>query len=301
MIGSGAKAQQPRMWLGMLVKTFYTRLARNTTIILFLLPIVLFYSIFFIYPVLSGISQSFLSDSSPTELTLKWYHRFFTERRYIMSLVYTIRISITASIIIGVIGFWLGFFLYKVFFPGKKIFQSAIRMPLFLPTLVIGFMWFQLLTSSGYVNSSLIALGIIQEPIALMNDKIGIGVTLAQMWLDIPLMTIIMAGTFSSIDQNLVYAAQDLGAGFWNRIRFVYVPLSVPGFVAGIVLVFVRVYGMFYIPLLLGPSYPSHLSVTVFVDAFRTFQLNMAMAAGTIHMLTTLGFLYIYTKLLRRL
>lgn len=102
----------------------------------------------------------------------------------------------------------------------------------------------------GFLNESLMALGIISEPMRLLNSEIAIVIGLVYILL--PFMILPLYSSIEKIDNRLLEAAKDLGANAFQRFVKVTIPLTMPGIVAGCLLVLLPAMGMFYVADLLG-------------------------------------------------
>lgn len=102
----------------------------------------------------------------------------------------------------------------------------------------------------GFLNESLLALGIINEPMRLLNSEIAIIIGLVYILL--PFMILPLYSSIEKIDNRLLEAAKDLGANAFQRFIRVTIPLTMPGIVAGCLLVLLPAMGMFYVADLLG-------------------------------------------------
>jgi putrescine transport system permease protein len=110
--------------------------------------------------------------------------------------------------------------------------------------------WIGLLQDGGWVNGALLGLGLIEEPLRLLYTDLAmyLGITYAYL----PFMVLPLYATLSRLDPALEEAAADLGARPLRVFVLVTLPLSLPGVVAGVLLVFIPVVGEFVIPELLG-------------------------------------------------
>ena len=110
------------------------------------------------------------------------------------------------------------------------------RLPLLLSVVVRTFAWIVVLGREGMVNQVLLGLGIISEPLRLLQTELGLVISLTQ--IEMPLMLLPLISVMSRLDPNLRDASAALGASRWRTLFTVIVPLSMPGLVAGCLLVF---------------------------------------------------------------
>jgi putrescine transport system permease protein len=169
-----------------------------------------------------------------------------------------------------------------------------VILPFWTSFLIRVYAWTGLLRPNGTINNALMALGLVEAPLPLMNNAFGIVLGLVYSYL--PFMVLPLYATLEKLDPALLEAASDLGApprrAFWS----VTVPLSLPGVLAGALLVFIPAAGEFVVPDLLGG--PDTLMIgKVLWDEFFTNRDWPVAAALAVSMLALLG---VPVALLRR-
>ena len=133
-------------------------------------------------------------------------------------------------------------------------------MPLFIPALVAAFLILNLISYHGLVNTALMRLNLINEPLRMLNDKFGWGVVFIQIWKNLPFVLLIVMASLASIRDDTIDAAKNLGAGYWSVFFRIYVPLSMPGILVSMILMFIKAFGDFPICSVAGPIYPSSMA-----------------------------------------
>ena len=123
-----------------------------------------------------------------------------------------------------------------------------IMLPMWMNFLLRTYAWMSLLENNGFINQFLGLLGI--GPLHMINTKGAI--VLGMVYNFLPFMVLPLYSVMVKIDASVIEAAQDLGASFWNVLRRVLLPLSMPGIVTGITMVFVPAVSTFVISKLLG-------------------------------------------------
>lgn len=132
----------------------------------------------------------------------------------------------------------------------RRILLVLTVIPFWTSFLVRTYAWILLLRSEGLINSVLVGAGVIKEPLGLLYSDFA--VLVGQVYGELPFMILPLYVALERLDKRLLEAAQDLGANrFWTFVR-VTLPLSRPGLIAGIVLVFIPSLGAFITPDLLG-------------------------------------------------
>ena len=139
-------------------------------------------------------------------------------------------------------------------------FRAGRRAPLFLTLLLVPFAvsyllrvmaWKLMLGPEGGINSLLAAIGLTEEPLELLlYSRPAVVVTLVYVW--VPFATLPIYAAMQRIDRHQLEAAADLGAGPWSRFRHVTIPLSLPGALATLFMVFIPTVGEYVTPTLVG-------------------------------------------------
>jgi spermidine/putrescine transport system permease protein len=183
------------------------------------------------------------------QFTFEHYLRLLNEnylRVYFRSFV----LASTCTIGCLIIAYPFSYFLVRFCDRFKGILLLLVIIPFWTSSLVRTYAIIAMLKTHGIVNSCLIALGIIQQPIALMYTNtatmIGLIYTL------LPLMVLPLYANIEKLDMRLIDAARDLGARRYQIVMKVLLPLTVSGIASGCILVFLPAMTLFYIPDLLG-------------------------------------------------
>jgi putrescine transport system permease protein len=132
----------------------------------------------------------------------------------------------------------------------RNILLLLAVLPFFTSFLLRVYAWIGLLKNNGLVNNALMALGVIDEPIRMLQTDFAVYVGMVYSYL--PFMILPLYSNLEKMDLTLLEAAADLGCKPWQGFLKVTLPLSVPGIVAGCLLVFIPAVGEFVIPSLLG-------------------------------------------------
>jgi putative spermidine/putrescine transport system permease protein len=156
----------------------------------------------------------------------------------------------------------------------KSILLVIIVTPLFLGEVVRTYSWIIVLGNNGFINSSLLGLGIIRQPIQFMFTTFGVVVALVHVTM--PVMVIMLAAALSHIDQNYQKAAGSLGAGPIRVFLTVTLPLSMPGVVAGLTTAFAWTFSAFATPQLIGGGRVNMISNLVYQLGFASFNFPFA-------------------------
>lgn len=151
----------------------------------------------------------------------------------------------------------------------RPILLILIIIPFWTSSLVRTYALIAIIKTKGLLNALLLWLGIISAPLELMYTETA--VFIGMVYTLLPFMILPLFASIEKIDPRLLEAAGDLGAGFWNKLVKITIPLTMPGIIAGFMLVFLPALGMFYIPDLLGGA--KNLIIGSFIrNQFLTFR-----------------------------
>ncbi|MFM0116913.1 ABC transporter permease [Paraburkholderia nemoris] len=161
----------------------------------------------------------------------------------------------------------------------KYLLLLLVTLPFFINGLVRTYAWMLILRSDGLINHTLMALGIIHKPLALIYTPTAVVVSMVYQYL--PFMVLPLFSSIEKMDFRLVEASRDLGAGHFTTMRRVVFPLTMPGIVAGLILVFIPALGNFIAPTLIGGGKDLQIG-TLLAQAFlssRDWPFGSAVAA----------------------
>ncbi|MER8376107.1 ABC transporter permease [Mesorhizobium sp. M1406] len=178
------------------------------------------------------------------------YARLWTTPVYGEVFNITFRISLLTTIMVAAIGYPLAFILAHLPERLQNWALLFVLLPFWTPVLVRTYAWLVLLQDHGLINNGLIGLGLIKEPLELSHNVTGAIIGMVQIML--PFLVLPLFSSMKAIDQNLIAAASNLGATPARAFRDVFFPLSLPGFLAGILMVFVLCLGFYVTPAVLG-------------------------------------------------
>jgi putative spermidine/putrescine transport system permease protein len=181
----------------------------------------------------------------------------------------------------------------------KSFILITVITPLFLGEVVRTYAWIIVLGSDGFINSILLKLGVIAQPIQFMFTTFG--VVLALVHVTIPVMVVILAAALSHIDRNYVRAAESLGAGPIRAFATVTLPLSMPGIVAGVTTSFAWTFSAFATPQLIGGGRVNMIANLVYQLGFASFNFPFAASLCVAGLALVLVILWVLRGALRPL
>ncbi|ANT50200.1 ABC transporter permease [Mesorhizobium amorphae] len=210
----------------------------------------------------------------------------------------TFMIASTTSIIALVLAFPLCAFLARQSDRVRNLLLLMVLLPFWTSILVRTTAWLALLQDRGVINTLLMDLGLIDAPMKLLYNRVGVIVALVHVML--PFMIFPLLASMRSIDPRLFRAALSLGATPFYAFRRVYLPQVMPGVMAGTLMVFVVTLGFYVTPMLVGG--PGDQMISYYIALFTTSTLNWGLASslGLILLVITLSLYAIQNALLRR-
>lgn len=214
-------------------------------------PYIIWSAIIIVIPMLMIIMYAFTKEGNSVmniRFTLENFAYFFQDKVFFDVLKRSLWIAVITTVICILIGYSAAYFIAKMKPKSQVIMVLMITLPTWINMLVRTYAWRGILDKSGLINSILGLFGI--EPVKLLETSFA--VVLGMVYNFIPFMILQIYTSLSKMDQSYIEAANDLGANKVQTFLKVILPLSVPGIISGITLVFLPAVSSFFIPKLLG-------------------------------------------------
>ena len=184
-------------------------------------------------------------------ITTANYQNFFSKRLYPLILIRSIKISAVVALVTVLLAYPAAYFIAFKVRQHKLLWLILITLPFWTSYLLRVFSWKLILGYNGVVNSGLIFVGLIEQPLEfLLYNVTAVVITLAHAWAAFAILPIYVS--LEKIDRSLIDAAHDLGEGPVMTFCRVILPLSMPGVIAAILLVFIPTVGDYVTPKLVG-------------------------------------------------
>ncbi len=183
-------------------------------------------------------------------LTIANYVKFFTDPFYLQVLWRTVRVAVACTIFCLIFGFPLAYVLARTQSRHKNLLVMAIVLPLFVGNAVRAAGWMVAFGSKGFVNASLMGMGLISVPIEIMYTEMAVVIGIIAV--NMPFMVLTLQSVIEGIDRNVEEAAFSLGAPPMTMAIRVLFPLALPGILAGVILTFILAMNAYATPVLLG-------------------------------------------------
>jgi putative spermidine/putrescine transport system permease protein len=219
--------------------------------------------------------------------TLEHYKRIFSEDIYWRSFLLTFRIAFTVTVLTLILGYPVAYAAAHARRPWDMLILSFVILPFWTSVLVRAYAWLVLLQRTGVANQVLERFGLISDPLALVHNELG--TVIATVHILLPFMVLPLYSTMQKIPRDLMLAGASLGGGPLHTFLRVFLPLSLPGVVAGLTLVFVLTLGFYITPELLGGGRTIMISMVVSRNVELYNQWGAASAIGVVLLVCVLA------------
>lgn len=226
------------------------------------------------------------------------YERMVDQVSYRRIFVTTFMVSLQTVLCCVLLGVPLATFISSLGRRPAALFIGAILFPLWTSLLVRAYAWLVILQRNGLVNTWLTSAGIIDEPLPLAFNTFATVLGMTHIMLPIFLLPVV--GAMRDIDRSFIRAAASMGASRAYTYRTVFLPLALPGIVAGATLVFVMSLGFYVTPAILGGGNVQVISMRIARSLSTYSNFGAAAAIGVVLLLSTLALLAL-SLLIRRL
>ncbi len=176
--------------------------------------------------------------------------------------------------------------------------MGAILVPLFTSVVIRSYAWMVLFQRNGPINQAMVGLGWIDAPLRLLQTPFAVDVGMIHILL--PFMMLPILTSMRSLDQTMLQAGEILGAAPLRVFLRVFVPLTLPGASAGVILVFISALGFFITPALLGGARSTTIAVLIEQQAVDLLNWPMASALATVLLVLSVVIYVAYNRLTRR-
>lgn len=213
-------------------------------------PLAAVFAVAFVLPLAALVWISLYTSTDFTRMGFDQYARFFSDGFTIGVLFDTMALGAQVATLCLVLGYPLALVYAAASERLRTLLIFLVLLPLLTSTVVRTFAWIVILGREGIINGVFMGMGFWDEPARLLYTWGGLVVALAQ--IQLPLMVLPLFNSFLQLDSSLVRAAEGLGAGRWRILATVIVPLTLPGALAGWMLVFAAASTAFITQTLVG-------------------------------------------------
>jgi len=261
------------------------RITRGWALVLLGIPVA-FLVAFFLVPFLVVVLSSFHTKDGAW--TIANYVKAFSDLYYWDTLLLTFRLSLLVTMSALLVGYPLAYYMIYVLKSRamRRLFYVVVVTPLFTSNIVRSFGWMVLLGRRGMINDALLSLGLVERPLPLLFSETSIVIGLG--YIMTPFMVLTVSGVLQNIDRSLEEAAQDLGASPITTFLKVTLPLSMPGVIAGSLIVFTLSVSAYVTPSILSGGKKIVMSMLIFQQYGSVFDFNFGATLAITLLVTTI-------------
>lgn len=260
-------------------------------------PSLVYLIIFMILPMVLVIILSFLTRGPYGDVVfrvnLENYIRLI-DPLYLRILGYSLSTAALTTIFTILIGYPLAYYIARVPARQRSILLFLILVPFWTNFIIRIYAWIMILRTEGFLNSFLINIGIIQVPLNILYTPTAVLIGMVYEFL--PFMVLPLYTSLEKVEISQLEAAADLGARPWRAFLRVTLPLSVPGMIAGSILVFIPAMGMFVVPDLMGGAKTILIGNMIRNQFLVSRDWPFGAAASMLLLILTLAFTLVYTR-----
>lgn len=239
-----------------------------------------------------------ISFAGPDGFTLVNYTRILDNPGYLKILRTTFSISVTITGLAILLGFPLAYYISTLPDRAAAICLGLVLLPFWTSLLVRTYAWLVLLQRHGLINDFFLWLGVVDEPLKLVYNRFG--TTIGMLHIVLPFFVLPMFAAIKSLDRDWLRAAASLGASPSRAFWTVLVPLTIPGLIAGALLVFVYSLGFYVTPEILGGGRVTMVAMKVQQNATIYSDWGAASSLALILLVITLAIFFGIEQVLRR-
>jgi putrescine transport system permease protein len=276
---------------------------------LLIAPPLLFLALFFLVPFLFAIKISFADSaiaippftklvSTSTDghivltATLENYRYLVTDDVYLLSYLFSLRTAAISTCVCLMIGYPMAYAIARAPRSTQNILLLLIILPFWTSFLLRVYALEGIISEHGLLSNFLLWLGIIHMPLRIMHTTLAVQIGIVYSYL--PFMILPLYATLEKLDGTLLEAAADLGMPPWRVFLTVTLPLSMPGVIAGAMLVFIPAIGEFVIPALLGGPDSLMIGRVLWDEFFANHNWPVASAVATAFLILLVGPVALY-------
>ena len=257
-------------------------------VLFFLVPFAIVFKISFSDPIVAQPPFTPLFDQSQNFLnwfqgSLNNYLFLLEDNLYWVSYLRSIKVAFISTIFCLLLGYPMAYYIAQSAPTKRNVLLMLIILPFWTSFLLRVYAWMGILSTNGIINSVLLWIGMIDEPIQMLYTNFAVYLGIVYTYL--PFMILPLYANLERLDLNLHDAAADLGGKPLQVFRDITLPISLPGIIAGSLLVFIPAMGEFVIPALLGGLDSLMIGRTLYDEFFVNRDWPLASAVATILLL----------------
>ncbi len=246
-------------------------------------------------PLLRVLIPTFVTGDYPFSA----YIQFFQDEYYLKIFLRTVKIAVITTAVCMLGGIPTAYFISRCDKRFRGLLLAASIFPMMTNSVIRSFAWINILGSNGIINKLLLAIGLVSKPKKLLYTDLAI--IIGSVYLFLPLMIVTVTGVMENIDDDMMEAAQSLGASRFSAFMKVIFPMSLLGIIVGGILVFTGTLTAYTTPQLLGGNSNMVLATLIYQRAMSMGDWSGASVVALIMILVTLTVIKGFNALAARL
>ena len=272
-------------------------------LLLFLIPFLIVFSISFsevrlAIPPYTPIISWHHTPLPTFDLHGSAYSFLFTDSLYVSSYLYSLKVAAISTLLCLLIGYPMAYAIAHAAPASRSVLLMLIVLPFWTSFLLRVYAWIGLLKNNGVINNFLMSLGVIHHPLVMLQTDFAVYIGIVYSYL--PFMILPLYANLEKHDPALLEAAADLGARPFRAFLRVTLPQSLPGIVAGSLLVFIPAVGEYVIPTLLGRTDQLMIGRVLSDEFFENRDWPVASAVAILILLLLVVPIMLFQRMQRR-
>jgi putative spermidine/putrescine transport system permease protein len=259
------------------------------------LPLALYFAAFFAAPLALMLAISMSAEPDRAFVGLEYYAKFFADALSRESLLATLWLGTKTTLLCLLLGYPLAWLYSRSSRRAQTLILFVIILPLLTSVVVRTFAWIVILGRQGIVNTVLLELGLVDSPLRLLYTEGAVVVALAQ--IQMPLMVLPLMTSFAQLDPRTHEASISLGASAWRAFFTVTLPLTLPGMIAGAMLVYAAAVTAFVTQTIVGGGRLIYMPLLIYQQAISLNNWPFAATVSIVLLATVLLLVSLFNQL----
>ena len=255
-------------------------------------PMMIFLLGIFVWPVFSFLMLSFGDSLSAPSFV--HYQKIITTPIYRQIIFNTFNIALLVTIFSVIFSYPIVYLLANVSKRMRKFLFILVLLPFWTSALVRTTAWIVILQRKGILNEMLLFTGIFNEPISFIYNFSGVLIGMTHVLM--PFVIFPLYAAYKNIDYSLIEAAESLGSKSYQTVKRLIIPLTMPGVIAGSIIVFMSAIGYYITPALMGGPKQTMIAMLIENNINRTLNWELAAALSSVLLFSTLILFIIFQK-----
>lgn len=255
-------------------------------------PMMIFLLGIFVWPVFSFLMLSFGDSLSAPSFV--HYQKIITTPIYRQIIFNTFNIALLVTIFSVIFSYPIVYLLANVSKRMRKFLFILVLLPFWTSALVRTTAWIVILQRKGILNEMLLFTGMFNEPISFIYNFSGVLIGMTHVLM--PFVIFPLYAAYKNIDYSLIEAAESLGSKSYQTVKRLIIPLTMPGVIAGSIIVFMSAIGYYITPALMGGPKQTMIAMLIENNINRTLNWELAAALSSVLLFSTLILFIIFQK-----